>query len=544
MTRDTPRCLSPLPAALVALAIGACNDPPQFLPLNQAGGPAGILEGSLTYSGPPPCTEDGQVVGAAVLLAFDTRLLPPPEGLGTSAASLGVVPGAALFAGVTDQLTFNADGSRWCPSPSAGMVTTTASFSLGPLSGGEYEVRGFYDLAGAFDPAFSISKLPRKGDIAGGAIDNVSAVLMGAAPAYRRITLGTPDGMGGYAVPPGGATVDGVAVTLGLSLPEEVPIFYASGVAYSMSACVNGAVHPAAPTSNDPTHVTMPADYTLPSFSPLDLMGTEDSLVRITLSAGVPAAEAATAATPPYDLPLTNPTFAFSWQDVNGDGMLGIATDHAAASPVLPSLFPLALFTKLASPTDDLATQASPVVIVQGLTFYKSLMDTLNWPNNPPANNLVHDPSVIIGLTPAVLCIDPTDFTPSAKAKLVLTHLADCGGADPILLDRQGTLAALSKQFGREVDLVEACLPQGRYMMNLVYGSGQAWSVPNEAGACQALEPKSADGTKCVAIGTPGASRTLLPSQDVALTIGPPDDPAYCITHPVPPECCPAGGCK
>jgi hypothetical protein len=479
-------------------------------------------------------------VGAAALFAFDTRLLPPPEGLGTSAASLAVVPGDTLFAGTMGQLTFNSDGSEWCPSASASPVTTTADFTVGPLPGGEYEVRGFYDLVGQFDPVFSITKLPRKGDVAGGAIDNLSAVLMGAAPSYRRITLGMPDGMGGYTIPPEGADVGGVVVTLGLPLPEDPPIFYASAVAYSMHACQNGMVQPASPTSTDPTHVTMPADYTLPSFSPTDLMGVEDSLIRITLAAGVPSTETKTAAASPYNLPVTNPTIAFSWQDVNGDGMLNM-NDHTAAEPFLPSLFPFGLFTKLASSTDDLTVQPSPMVILQGLTFYKSLMNTLAWPSSPPPGNVVHDASVVVALTPAVLCIDPTA---AGKAKLVITHETDCGGMNPILVDQPGTLATLSKQFGREVDLVEACLPQGRYAMNLVYGTGQAWTVPNEAGVCQALEPESSDGTMCVAAQPAGASRHRLLSQDVVLTIGPPNDPAYCMTHPLPAECCPQGGCN
>src|ERR1019366_9219879 len=32
------------------------------------------------------------------------------------------------------------------------------------------------------------------------------------------------------------------------------------------------------------------------------------------------------------------------------------------------------------------------------------------------------------------------------------------------------------------------CLPKGRYGINIVYPDGQAWSVPNEAGACSGTE--------------------------------------------------------
>jgi hypothetical protein len=535
-------------ATALVIAAGACNPPDQFLPPGQAGGPEGVLGGSLTYEGPLPCTEDGHVLGAAVLLAFETNLLPPPRGLGTSAASLATVPGDTLFGGITDRLTFNADGSLWCPPASAAQVTVSGDWSIAPLPGGSYEVRGFYDLHGQFDPVFSITKLPHQGDIAGGAIDNVSAVLQGAEPVYRQITLGTPDGMGGYTIPPDGSNIEGIAVTLGLPLATGLPIFYSSAVSYSTSTCVGGVVQPAPATTADPNHVTMPSDYQLPVFSsnPAMLGPTEDSIIRVTLAAGVPTSEQATAAASPYDLPVANPApqIAFSWQDVNGDGKLDIQHDHVPASALVPSLFPLGLFTKLASPTDDLTSQSSPVVVVQGLTLYKSLGDTVAWAFDPPANNLQEDTAVIVGIQPAVLCIDPTDTSPTATGTLVLTHSTDCGGQNPILTNQAATLAQLSAQFGRPIKFAEACLPQGRYAMNLVYGSGQAWTVPNEAGVCQALEPESpTNPTECVAAGPPGAQRTRLLSQDVVLTVGPPSDPSYCAAHPVPAECCPSGGC-
>ena len=90
-----------LAPSLLLLASVGCTDPNQFLPSYQPGGPQGVLGGTVTYSGPLPCTENGHVLGAAIFLAFQTDLLPPPEGLGTSAASLAVLPGDTLFGGVT-----------------------------------------------------------------------------------------------------------------------------------------------------------------------------------------------------------------------------------------------------------------------------------------------------------------------------------------------------------------------------------------------------------------------------------------------------------
>jgi len=37
---------------------------------------------------------------------------------------------------------------------------------------------------------------------------------------------------------------------------------------------------------------------------------------------------------------------------------------------------------------------------------------------------------------------------------------------------------------GKDPPANPGCLPQGRYAINVVYADGQAWTVPNEAGAC------------------------------------------------------------
>lgn len=531
-----------LPA--IALAATSCTAPDQFLPPDQAGGPAGVLEGQITYNGPLPCTENGHMVGAAVLLIFDTRLLPPPEGLGTSAASLATVGGDTLFAGVAGRLTFNGDGSRWCPDPSAAPVTVTAAWSDSPLPGAEYEVRGFYDYDGNFDPVFSITHLPSKGDIAGGAIDNVADVLKGAPPVYRRIALGAAQADGTFKIPDEGSHIGGIAVTLALPLPNNLPTFYSKSVVSSTKACdtVNKKVIPATTMQKDPNHVVMPQDYTLPVFAAADPAGTEDSLIRFELGAGVAPTEIDLAAASPFNLPVKNPApvFNFTWQDVNGDGMYDLGHDHIPDSTLIPSLFPFSIFSKLddaaklSAAEHELAAQAKPVVIIQGLTIYQSLIQTAI--SQPTLN--ASDTKVFVGVRPAVLCLDPTN---SSNAKLVITHKTDCTG-NPILTSPAETQLALKKQFNRDVDIVEACLPKGRYAINLVYGTGQAWSVPNEAGVCQKgedLNPK--DTTQCkAAVG----SRPRLASQDVYLTIGDPDDAAYCAAHPPPAECLPPTSSK
>lgn len=497
--------------SLLTVAAAGCDSPEGFIPLRDLGGPAGVIEGTLTYSGPPPCTKGGHVVGAAIVLGLDTRQLPPPEGLGTSATSIDVIPGDKLFAGIRDQLPPGDDDVLRCPEPNAAPVTVSGTWVLSPLVSATYQVRGFYDLDGDFDPAFTIANLPSKGDIGGGAIDNVTEVLLaGAAPRYREITLGTPDANGKLVIPETGARVEGVAITLALPLPLERPIF-----------SVAGALGPA-DAALDPNALLMPSDFQLKLFSDMD-PATEKSFIRVRLSAGVPEAERVFAQEAPFFMPVGDnprPTLTYSRQDVNGDGKRDGA-DTILDSQLIPALFPLAIFSKLSDPSRLLA-QATPAVILQGITIYRSLLDTLGFSDQQRA-----EPEVFAALRPATLCLDPAK--PERGGVLVVSRPTDSVG-NPIISEARKPLIAkaLSEQFGREVTIEYGCLPQGRYAMNLVYESGQAWTVPNEAGVCAPSE-KSSD-TDC-------GARKRLPSQDVVLTIGPPGDPKYCDEHPTPSLC-------
>lgn len=494
-----------------SLTSASCADPDVYVPQPQFGGPQGVIEGTITYTGPLPCTEGGRIVGAAVVLGFDERKLPPPEGLGTTSASLAVVTGEALFSGVRGALTYSADGARACPEPGS-RVTVSAPFSLAPLAAGVYEVRGFYDLDGDFNPAFKIANLPSRGDIGGGAIENAAEVLAGQAPAYRRIGVGKHQPDGSWTIGEDGFRVSGVAMTLGLSLDLERPVFYGKSVIDPLGK------------NTDPRRVTIPADLGLETYSQANPNATEESFVRWTFGAGVPEAEREAASARPFSFPLDAPSFMFTRQDANADGVLD-AEDHVPDSTSVPSLYPLAMFQKL-SDGDALTSQSDPTVILQGLTLFESslIATVFTAPDMAEARD-----EVTIALRPAVVCLDADD--PSGPATLVSTHLTDSKGA-MLVTDPDATLRRLKQQLGRDVAIAVGCMPQGSYSANLIYGTGQAWTTPNEAGACQPSERLSADGSAC-------GSRARLDSQATTLVIGPPSDPAYCEAHPVPDACLP-----
>lgn len=509
--------------SLLLPALSGCEDIPVFIPLQNISGPAGVIEGTVTYVGPAPCTRDGKILGAAVMLAFEENLLPPPEGLGTTAASLDAVPGEVLFDGMRSQLAFAPDGKTVCGDPGS-PVTVSGHWAVGPLPAGTYQIRGFYDLRGDFDPGFSISNLPTKGDVGGGAIENAAEALAGAPVKYQSIPVGEPGEDGALVIPEEGFLASGVSVSLGLSLPLERPVFHASEVLDETGA------------NEDPKNVVMPADYQFAEFSSLNPGATEKSFLRMKLAAGLPATplpkygnktEASLAAGKPFQIPTKDPFLLYSRQDVDGDGQI-TGADHVPDSALLPSLFPIAVFVKL-NDGARIGSQAAPTIVLQGLTIYKSLLATAT----APANLSAPSSEVIVGLRPAVVCIDTND--PTKDGVLLLTHPDDKLG-NKLIANEEAELSvkeSLRGLFKRNFSIVYGCLPQGDYSMNLVYGTGQAWTVPNEAGVCAVSEELLDNGQTC-------GTRPRLASQDVVLRVGAPADGQYCKDHPTPAACLPA----
>src|SRR5271156_1847976 len=163
--------LIPLLLAGGAIALQGCD---QTVSVDLTGGdipPAGVIQGTVNYIGPPPCSQNGQIVGNAVLLLFDARNPPPPAGLGNTAVNFGVVAGGVLFHNgpVTQRAT------KICPDANAATMNVSAPFAISPLTAGQYLIQAFYDYTGDFFATFKFRQLPEATDIGGGYIDVVAA---------------------------------------------------------------------------------------------------------------------------------------------------------------------------------------------------------------------------------------------------------------------------------------------------------------------------------------------------------------------------------
>ncbi|MBO6936207.1 MAG: hypothetical protein JJ863_14625 [Deltaproteobacteria bacterium] len=209
------------PLLLLVFAL-ACADVPvdefEFVG-GTAPEPTGVLRGTVLYSGPKPiCGEDldGNTVplGQVILTLFEYDNPPPPTGSASSAANLLTIPGVSLFSGVEDCLTEEDDPREF--------ITRTAEFAWPELPLGhamqpaDYQIRGFYDYDGNFNPFFSVTNLPTQGDIAGGAFVDPNATIR----EYRRLRFDSVEER------PNGQVINGVSVALGAPVTTERPVFW------------------------------------------------------------------------------------------------------------------------------------------------------------------------------------------------------------------------------------------------------------------------------------------------------------------------------
>jgi hypothetical protein len=314
----------------------------------------------------------------------------------------------------------------------------------------------------------------------------------------------------------------------------------------------------------------------------------ESKFPRLLLHASMPAAELRVAMASPFhfQIPLsvtadagapppsmmmmgsTIPTTFNVWQNAIFD-----TTKKAWEPQDIPEgggvaqLWPLVVLTKLDTSTDPYGIKAQgdathPVIIVEGITllagdgtgdptksdslFNTATAEAFGSLFNAKSGQPVVFPQdhLTVLLRPAAICFNTLfDATnPDKRGTLVTPHLlaqtADLPPEQPTESSIVPTSALSSPQVKAQVKGIPtpACLPTGRYAINIVYPDGQAWTVPNESGVCSSAEG-STNYKKLTCSVTP---RPVLRSQgqravvEITPTPGCAKLPAACLPVPVP----------
>jgi hypothetical protein len=591
-----------VPSALFVTAV-ACNNHVPDDPGSRIYPTAGVIRGTVLYQGPRPCSANGHIIGNAILLIFDRRNPPPPNGLATLPANFVAVEGDVLFANEPRYT-----GTQpYCPKDHGftDTVTATAPFAVSPMAPAQYLVESFFDYTGDFLPTFKFRELPEQGDIGGGAIDTADALKAINAgnpnytPKYIPVEVGIAQPLQpgqtipNYVLPSSGYVADNVNVALGLELGLTRPYFYAQGIQATYDDS-GGQFHStlketvvqdsSLPATGDQTGIPNTAEKD-PNYTPV-LTIPQDLLVyspptpqdpdgankfdqgfpHLKLVFGVPQAElpcatGSSCAPPMYAAPGNADPYHF--QIASGGGLTlwrnaYFNTTKQQWTPLqipegggLPMLWPLVILSKLVDdvkdatgaqdplhPNDPAGLNAQgdathPVVILQGITLLKEAQ------NNPLAGGPAQEDTILntvlaagvpllgtkdttfdtttglpklysqdhltVALRPSVICFNHLfDGSADTRGTLVSPYSSnDVAAGQPANPPAQGLIVPFDlltqdeTQTGRfpVTGLVNAvqygCMPTGRYAINVVYPDGQAWTVPNEAGACSGTEGTS-----------------------------------------------------
>jgi hypothetical protein len=556
---------------LLAAALGAaCKDVPIDDERKDARlfAPRGVIRGTVTYDGPRPCSKSGHIVGNAIVLVFDRRNPPPPAGVASSAVNFVAVPGDVLFANEPR----STGGELFCPTEPA-HITASAPFTIAPLDGASYMVSAFYDRRGRFSPSFKFRNQPEAGDVAGGYIDLEDFQKNGASPTYQPIFLpvnvgtkqneATAPEIPDFVIGPNGFVADNVPVTLGAIVPFTRPTFHPEGAEDLPDAQTSDANQTGDPLAVPIVAMTQDVHVLAPPSNPTPetLAAYQGSFRSIKLVWGVAPGEDAIATDPAQPFGLQLPPLPPKGKG----GLLVFARGGAIPeNPLVPALWPAIAFVKLAddpyrtaapgtprpllpldpqsavvqgTPQETVVTGAPirPIVVLTAITLDgDSLAQTIaGGVASTPTTAALRD-HVTALLRPAVLCYDPrrVDLGAVLVTPFATGRSADASETgDRPLFDQ----AALAKQPGvREVEI--GCLPTGRYAIDAVYPTGQAWTVPNEMGTCASTEGVPSGGDPVVCSTKP---RPVLLSQGAraVLEIVSAQDPSVCAEHPVPDAC-------
>jgi hypothetical protein len=587
--------------ALLCVLLCACGSVPDD-PGARVFPPAGVIRGTVVYQGPRPCSRDGHVVGNAIVLAFDRRNLPPPDGLAAAPVNFGDVTGDTLF--VDEPRYTGAD--TYCPAQAgfSEIITASAPFEIAPVAGASYEVRAFFDTTGDFLPEFKIRNLPERGDIGGGVIDTNDAVrpMNFGNPDYRPIFLpvdvgvaqplpaGAPtSSLPAYVLPAQGFVADNVTVTVGAAFRTTRPYFFPEGERATfdstnpgqLALTVTQSSHQPASDSNgidgaveadanSMPVLTIPQDIGVLA-PPINQSAAsaayfEAQFPRLRLEWGVPGAEIPASTATPFGMQIapfqhgSGGVGLFVWQDATLDPTTqGYIPQEIPEGRGMPQLWPQVVLTKLTDGrASGAASGAQPLVVLQAITLRAGavsdsfadttgaakrgeLFDTANAQGPRPV--VFPQDHVTVALRPSVICFPSalqqgTLVTPHPTAT---TADVDCSSSPCV---PNGT----PDQLIVPPDLLAKVAP-------LVSGSATG-CLPTGRYAINVLYPNGQTWTVPNEAGTCSATEgatdfarlscTLKPrpilysqGQRAVVEVVAAQDPAYCVLHSVPKECLP-----
>jgi hypothetical protein len=467
------------------------------------------------------------------------------------------------------------------------------------MDAGSYILASFFDYEGDFLPTFKIRQLPEQDDVAGGDIDTADALkpVNAGNPDYQAhflpVDVGVaqplpptapPNLIPNFTMPADGFVADNVTVTVGQVLPFPRPYFYPQGSDVSYDATSKSVQQGPPSISGTPSKLdqgsldlgpgntsyapilTIPQDlevYAPPQvINKANVDNWETRYPHLTIVGGLPAAEAskATSLSEPFHFQAAS---LHLWQNAS----LSTATQSWTPLEIpegfgVPQLWPLVVLTKLIDDPKHVADPASltqqgsataPVVIIQAITLYgtASLYQTMQAAQGGGLFESTGRPKVFVEnqvtalLRPNVICFDSL-FDPKQPDKrglivgpYKLGLSADLPTGKPntpiapptIFVNPQ--VAALVQPHP-----IEACMPPGRYAINLIYPDGQAWTVPNEAGACSGTEGSTNYATLTCSVGGRSVLRSQGPRAVVEIVAT--SDPTHCKgAFNVPAQCQP-----
>lgn len=536
--------------AAVALSAFACSSPPVDDPRwlgGNAPDPTGVIEGTVLYVGPrPTCDYDAdgnptRIQGRIILTLFDVRLLPPPEGTGTGAASLLTVPGERVFGDpataclpenpTDDDLAVTVQRSvafTWPEIPLERPAGLVDGEFLDTTPGVEetitYRVQGFYDTDGDFNPFFSVRTSPTRGDISGAALVDATAPV----PEFLPVVFGDLE------FRPNGQRVTSVAVSLGAVINTEPPVF----------SITTDGLDSESPLSTDPATLLALTNTTLtmigrtvldPIANPApegaedctnrrDDLSTPDTDEHVECCrarfAGKQFAIAACEGGVSYDVDDPRP---YAWYartlDVNGDGLADPHPTLSAQAPLpgmdgfVPWISPLVLMQRFAF--DYVRDETGAILMVDGQPVPDAEAGAREAAANIPSVAMVPsvDPRMWVGFgAGGLLDLNANNrslaFYPDIPLAIVPLGAMTTNPDDPRcqipILPPAGSTAFYE---AATVDCQE--IPTGMYGMNVLQGDargvfqenapalvsetgyrfnppgsfvGQVWTVPNELG--------------------------------------------------------------